>query len=96
MSVLSCGLPGSYGQSGMQAFREYANQGNICIAKEYSILSNVGDDEYDKLLTRLMEEPKTRVIVCFCEGDTVSAILKAIRRFNQTGHFLLVGRLATK
>ena len=76
----------------MQAFREYADSENICIDKELSILSNDDDDEYDRLLTRLLEEPKTRVIVCFCEGETVNAILKAIRRFNKTGHFLLVGR----
>ena len=83
---------GSYGQSGMQAFRDYADVENICIDKELSILSNDADDEYDRLLGRLLEEPKTRVIVCFCEGETVHAILKAIRRFNKTGHFLLVGR----
>ena len=76
----------------MQAFREYADRGNICIAKEYSILGNSGDSEYDLLLSRLLEEQKTRVIVCFCEGETVTGILKAIRRFNKTGHFLLVGR----
>ena len=73
-------------------FREYADQESICIAKEYSILSNADDEEYDKLMTRILEEPKARVIVCFCEGETVNAILKAIRRFNRTGHFLLVGR----
>ena len=62
----------------MQAFREYADSENICIDKELSILSNDDDDEYDRLLTRLLEEPKTRVIVCFCEGETVNAILKAV------------------
>jgi len=41
----------------------------------------------------MLEEPKARVLVCFCEGETVHSILKAIRRFNRTGHFLLVGRL---
>ena len=76
-------------------FREYADRADICIAKEYSILSNDDNSEYDKLLERMLEEPKARVFVCFCEGETVHAILKAIRRFNRTGHFLLVGRLVT-
>jgi len=76
-------------------FREYADRADICIAKEYSILSNDDNSEYDKLLERMLEEPKARVLVCFCEGETVHAILKAIRRFNRTGHFLLVGRLVT-
>ena len=89
--VSAVSTEGSYGQSGLQVFREYADREGICIAKEYSILSNDGDAEYDRLLARILEEPKARVIVCFCEGDTVNAIFKAIRRFNQTGHFLLVG-----
>lgn len=90
--VSAVSTEGSYGQSGLQVFREYAHQADICIAKEYSILSNDAEAEYDKLLNRLLEEPKARVVVCFCEGDTVHAIFKAIRRFNRTGHFLLVGR----
>lgn len=90
--VSAVSTEGSYGESGLQVFREYADREGICVAKEYSILSNDVDQEYDRLLMRIMEEPKARVIVCFCEGETVNAILKAIRRFNQTGHFLLVGR----
>jgi hypothetical protein len=90
--VSAVSTEGSYGESGLQVFREYADREGICVAKEYSILSNDVDHEYDRLLMRIMEEPKARVIVCFCEGETVNAILKAIRRFNQTGHFLLVGR----
>ncbi len=90
--VSAVSTEGSYGQSGLQVFREYADREGICIAKEYSILSNDADGEYDRLMTRILEEPKARVIVCFCEGETVNAILKAIRRFNHTGHFLLVGR----
>ncbi|XP_045033504.1 metabotropic glutamate receptor 1 isoform X1 [Daphnia magna] len=89
--VSAVSTEGSYGESGLQVFREYADREGICVAKEYSILSNDVDHEYDRLLMRIMEEPKARVIVCFCEGETVNAILKAIRRFNQTGHFLLVG-----
>ena len=90
--VSAVSTEGSYGESGLQVFREYADREGICVAKEYSILSNDVEQEYDRLLMRIMEEPKARVIVCFCEGETVNAILKAIRRFNQTGHFLLVGR----
>lgn len=90
--VSAVSTEGSYGESGLQVFREYADREGICLAKEYSILSNGVEHEYDRLMTRIMEEPKARVIVCFCEGETVNAILKAIRRFNQTGHFLLVGR----
>lgn len=99
--VSAVSTEGSYGQSGLQVFREYADREDICIAKEYSILSNPilsndNEDEYDKLMSRLLEEPKARVIVCFCEGETVNAILKAIRRFNQTGHFLIVGRQVSR
>lgn len=74
-------------------FREYAKQADICIAREYSVRSNDDDAEYDKLLNRMLEIPKARVLVCFCEGETVHSIFKAIRRFNRTGHFLLIGRL---
>ena len=88
--VSAVSTEGSYGQSGLQVFREYADQEDICIAKEYSILSNDADVEYDRLLNRLLEEPKARVVVCFCEGETVHAIFKAIRRFNRTAIFFLL------
>lgn len=44
-----CALSGNYGQSGMTAFKELAEESNVCIAKEDTVLSNAEDSTYDEV-----------------------------------------------
>ncbi|CRL04842.1 CLUMA_CG017895, isoform A [Clunio marinus] len=81
----------NYGQSGIQAFRELADQNGICIAREDSILSNDDEEKYIELMDNLEKDDNANVIVCFCEGMTVRGILKAIKRLNLTNRFLIIG-----
>ncbi|XP_064106613.1 uncharacterized protein LOC135215628 [Macrobrachium nipponense] len=82
---------GNYGQSGVTAFRELAEQSNICIAKEDSVLSNAEDDAFDQVIHQLLEDQKANVVVCFCEGMTVHHLLLAAQRHNVTSRFLFIG-----
>ncbi|XP_044259087.1 metabotropic glutamate receptor 5-like [Tribolium madens] len=81
----------NYGQSGIQAFRELAEEADVCIAREDSILSNAPDEGFDKVILNLKQDPNAYVVVCFCEGLTVRGLLKATRRLNMTNHFLFIG-----
>ncbi|KAK4297501.1 hypothetical protein Pmani_030084, partial [Petrolisthes manimaculis] len=82
---------GNYGQSGMAAFRELAEQNNICIAKEDSVLSNAEDESFDNVIQQLLEDLRANVVVCFCEGMTVRNLLRAAQRHNVTSRFLFIG-----
>ncbi|XP_008425438.1 glutamate receptor, metabotropic 5a [Poecilia reticulata] len=83
---------GNYGESGMEAFKDMAAKEGICIAHSDKIYSNAGEQNFDKLLQKLMAHlPKARVVACFCEGMTVRGILMAMRRKRLVGELLLVG-----
>ncbi|XP_054722394.1 metabotropic glutamate receptor 5-like [Uloborus diversus] len=82
---------GNYGGSGMDAFTKLAHEAGICIATSDSLLSHAEDFIFDQVIRNLRKYPSARVIVCFCEGMTVRGLLKAIRRLNATGEFLLIG-----
>lgn len=55
------------------------------------ILSNDEDEKYQELLWNLQEDDNANVIVCFCEGWTVRKLLMAIKHFNLTNRFLIIG-----
>ncbi|XP_066156356.1 metabotropic glutamate receptor 5-like isoform X2 [Euwallacea fornicatus] len=81
----------NYGQSGIQAFRELAEEAGVCIAQEDSVLSNAADEVFDKVALNLRQDPNAVVVVCFCEGLTVRGLLKATKRLNMTNYFLFIG-----
>ncbi|KAF2361120.1 GPCR family 3 C-terminal protein [Trinorchestia longiramus] len=82
---------GNYGQSGMTAFKELAEESNVCIAKEDSVLSNAEDHAFDDVISNLLEAKQANVVVCFCEGMTVRNLFKAAQRKNVSSRFLFIG-----
>nr|CAI5831468.1 unnamed protein product [Callosobruchus analis] len=82
----------NYGQSGIQAFKELAEKVDVCIAREDSVLSSAPDEDFDKVVNNLRQDANANVVVCFCEGRTVSGLLRSTRRLNLTNHFLFIGR----
>ena len=83
---------GSYGQSGIQAFRELTHNLNICIARDESIPTLAPDEAYDYVIGQLLQDKNANVVVCFCEGKTVNGLLAATKRMNVTRKFLIIGR----
>lgn len=82
----------NYGQSGIQAFRELAEEADVCIAREDSVLSNAADEVFDKVILNLKQDLNAVVVVCFCEGLTIRGLLRATKRLNLTNYFLFIGR----
>lgn len=76
----------------MQAFRELAEEVDVCIAREDSVLSNAPDEVFDKVILNLRQDLSARVVVCFCEGLTVRGLLMATRRLNMSNQFIFIGR----
>ncbi|XP_022903794.1 metabotropic glutamate receptor 5-like [Onthophagus taurus] len=81
----------NYGQSGIQAFRELAEQTEVCIAREFSVLSNDKEEIFEKAIKTLDQDKQAVVVVCFCEGFTVRGLLEATKRLNMTNRFLFIG-----
>ncbi|XP_046583358.1 metabotropic glutamate receptor 1-like [Haliotis rubra] len=82
---------GNYGVRGMQAFKAKAEERGICIATTNSVSSSGTDEEFDKVIQNLKSRPNASVVVCFCEGLTIKALLKAMERNDVEGKFLFIG-----
>ena len=76
----------------MVEFHEMLAESNICIATQ----DNVPDEEdyaaHDRVVVNLLQTERARVVVCFCEGNTIKRLLRVIERRGLQGHFLLLGR----
>ncbi|XP_071113517.1 metabotropic glutamate receptor 1-like [Haliotis cracherodii] len=82
---------GNYGVRGMRAFKDKATEVGICIATTNSVSSSGTDEEFDKVIQNLKSRPNASVVVCFCEGLTIKALLRAMERNDAEGKFLLIG-----
>ncbi|XP_055337563.1 metabotropic glutamate receptor 5-like [Paramacrobiotus metropolitanus] len=83
---------GSYGTSGLEAFKSLAKKSGICIATEETIPSNPDEKEYDRVVQNFWKfYPQAKVIACFCEGQTVTGLFKALKKSPYSGKFLLIG-----
>jgi hypothetical protein len=85
---------GSYGQAGMEAFRNETSYLNICLALYEKIREYASDYDYEAVIRKMNTNvtSSARVIVCFCQGETVRGLLGAINKLNLKGRFLIVGR----
>ncbi|XP_074603821.1 metabotropic glutamate receptor 1-like [Brevipalpus obovatus] len=88
---------GNYGNSLSEAFKEVifpsndqAPKFNICIALSDMIRKNDVESS-DKFIAEVLARRKVKVIVCACEGETISLLYKSIRKYNATGKLLIVG-----
>ena len=82
----------NYGQSGIQEFRDMADQSGICVARENSVLSTADDSVFDNVINNLAQDQAANIVVCFCEGMTMRGLLAASKRLNLTGRFVFIGR----
>lgn len=65
---------------------------NICLAVYEKIKEYAVDNVYEALILKMNAIPKARVIVCFCYGETIRGLLRAIHKLNLIGRFIIVGR----
>uniref|UniRef100_T1KRK7 Receptor ligand binding region domain-containing protein n=1 Tax=Tetranychus urticae TaxID=32264 RepID=T1KRK7_TETUR len=90
-TFLMNGKFGNYGSSLMEVFKNLAQDVGICLANTEVVTNNAEDWKFDEIVISILQTKSVKVVACFCEGMTVRGILKAIRRLNATGEFLLVG-----
>lgn len=83
---------GSYGQGGMEAFRNRTSYLNICLVMYEKITQYANDEDYENLIKRMNDTQSARVIVCFCYGETIRGLLAAINRLGLKGRFIIIGR----
>lgn len=82
-----------YGENAVTYFRENLDE-TICVANYKAVNSLSTNEDFDSVIKALNEDKKANVIVCYCEGITVTGLLSAIQRANLTGRFMFLGRLA--
>lgn len=65
----------------------------MCIAKAAKIARGATDDEHVEIINKLMKKKRARVIICFCDGETVRSLYNATAMVpGAKNHFLVVGR----
>ena len=90
--LLAVYTDGSYGQGGMDAFRTETGSLNICLALYEKISEYASDSDYELVIKKMNETGKAKVIVCFCYGETIRGLLKAIKTLKLSGRFIILGR----
>ncbi|XP_071956775.1 metabotropic glutamate receptor 1-like [Antedon mediterranea] len=83
----------NYGTKGMDAFVEEAGEAGICVATRQKAKQSDSDDInlFTKMVQRFFEKNTTRIVVCFCQADTVRGLLKAIGKLGYKNKFLIIG-----
>ena len=98
-SLLLCFLPiyiyfsaGTYGSKGIHQFQSAVAELGICIAADEVIESGADDQALDVTVNKLITNKAARVIVCFCDGNDVQLLIKALKRHGQEDYFTIIGR----
>lgn len=83
---------GNYGQRGIESFIKLADDAGVCIAKSAKIARGATDEEHTEIIKTLMKKQRARVVICFCDGETVRSLYNATTMVpGAKNHFLVVG-----
>ncbi|XP_064473197.1 metabotropic glutamate receptor 5-like [Ornithodoros turicata] len=82
---------GNYGYNGIDEFTMRAKAAGICVANTDAIPSSANDEDYDTVVRNMEKYSSARVVVCFCEGFTVRALINATSRLNVSGKYVFFG-----
>lgn len=76
----------------MNAFRERAKEVGICLATLESMPTNADETKVEQLIVAIERHPTARIVVCMCEGRTVSKLFDGFKRQSLLNKYLVVGR----
>lgn len=77
----------------MEVFKGLSQEAGICISNTETVLGSADDKFFDELVINIVKKQSlAKVVACFCEGRTIREILRATKRLNVVGQFLLLGR----
>lgn len=93
VKIIKSSLTGNYGQRGIESFIKLADDAGVCIAKSAKIARGATDEEHTEIIKTLMKKQRARVVICFCDGETVRSLYNATTMVpGAKNHFLVVGR----
>ncbi|KAG9509397.1 Metabotropic glutamate receptor 5, partial [Fragariocoptes setiger] len=75
----------------MSVFRERAQEAGICFATTESMPPNADERQFDELIGAIRKHASARVVLCLCEGRSVSNLFAGFSRANLTNEFLVIG-----
>ncbi|KAK8775608.1 hypothetical protein V5799_031046 [Amblyomma americanum] len=82
---------GNYGYNGIDEFTSRAKDAGICVANSHAIPTDADEEDYDNVVRSLDKFGAARVVVCFCEGFTVRALINATARLRVAGKYVFFG-----
>ncbi|XP_065293102.1 metabotropic glutamate receptor 5-like isoform X2 [Dermacentor albipictus] len=82
---------GNYGYNGIDEFTSRAKDAGICVANSHAIPTDADDEDYNAVVRSIDKFGTARVVVCFCEGFTVQALINATARLRVAGKYIFFG-----
>lgn len=81
-----------FGINGKFFLQEWVRHFAICIAVSVHVPQPHQQKMYANAITELFKDKRAKVIVCFCDGVTITNLYHEIREQNLTGNFMIIGR----
>ncbi|XP_076448253.1 metabotropic glutamate receptor 8-like [Babylonia areolata] len=76
---------GTYGEKGIEAFKEAAKKSGVCLAESKIIPRNAEDSHYESIIQALLDRGNpAKVGVMFANEDNCRRLVKALVRLNRT------------
>lgn len=89
--ITTVNTEGNYGYNGIDEFTSRAKDAGICVANSHAIPTDADDADYDNVVRSIDKLGTARVVVCFCEGFTVRALINATDRLKVAGKYIFFG-----
>ncbi|KAL7057926.1 hypothetical protein AAHC03_016535 [Spirometra sp. Aus1] len=91
--VILVNSKGLYGEKGILALKEEMQLRGICAENEFSIDNKQTHSAFIQLARQLFNPSnKAKVVVCFCQGETVGGIFRAMTDLRLTGKgYMVIG-----
>ncbi|XP_035691372.1 metabotropic glutamate receptor 4-like [Branchiostoma floridae] len=80
-----------YGRSGITAFRQAADNYDICVSFSHVVPRDATDEQLEAIITALRENTRARAVVSFVTDSDARALLQAATRLNARGELIWIG-----
>uniref|UniRef100_A0A1I8IN37 G_PROTEIN_RECEP_F3_4 domain-containing protein n=1 Tax=Macrostomum lignano TaxID=282301 RepID=A0A1I8IN37_9PLAT len=74
---------GTYGERGIQEFKTHASNQGVCISKVLIIPRNPKNGSLNLIVESLLNLPKSRVVVAFCQSESLRSLFRLLNQQQQ-------------
>uniref|UniRef100_A0A1I8JEP4 G_PROTEIN_RECEP_F3_4 domain-containing protein n=1 Tax=Macrostomum lignano TaxID=282301 RepID=A0A1I8JEP4_9PLAT len=74
---------GTYGERGIQEFKTHASNQGVCISKVLIIPRNPKNGSLNLIVESLLNLPKSRVVVAFCQSESLRTLFRLLNQRQQ-------------